>query len=93
MSNLIEDVRYRDLVIFIVRDRDKALEIPSPFVFELDSCVELIDDVQVGITHKNQNNILGVGANAWMQPPVLVAVLFGGVRGVHPVCVPHMICC
>ena len=27
-----------------------------------------------------------------MQPPVLVVVLFGGVRGMHLVCVPLIIC-
>ena len=47
---------------------------------------------QAGITQKIQGNILGMSANAWMQPPVLVVVCSGGVKGLHPLCVPHISC-
>ena len=47
---------------------------------------------QADISQKIQGNILGMSANAWMQPPVLVVVCSGGVEGLHPLCVPHISC-
>ena len=47
VSNFTTDKQYQDLLLFIVRYRDEALEIPLELSFELDSYVEPID-VQLG---------------------------------------------
>ena len=47
VSNFKNDTKYQDLLLFIVRYRDEALEIPLELLFELDSYVEPID-VQLG---------------------------------------------